>query len=125
MCNCGALTLRELLHARAPDGGLGREHPRGRRARRDAQGQPQQSRRGLTLAWARAQRFTENSGLNDWSDHGCRETNRAPIALTAGERYPIRLEFYENGGDARVSLAWSSASQTKQVIPAAQLVPAQ
>src|SRR6187551_906647 len=52
--------------------------------------------------------------INNWTDHGPTE-NRGTIALTAGQRYDLRLEFYENAGGATVTLSWSSASQAKQI----------
>ena len=55
--------------------------------------------------------------INNWTDHGPTE-NRGKIALAAGQKYDIRLEFYENGGGATATLSWSSASQPKQIIPA-------
>jgi hypothetical protein len=62
--------------------------------------------------------------INDWTDHGYLELQTPDIALTAGQAVPIRFEFYENSGNARATLSWSSASQTKQIIPTAQLAPA-
>lgn len=49
--------------------------------------------------------------------------NSGTITLEAGQRYNIRIEYYENGGDAVAKLLWSSNSQTKQVIPQTQLYP--
>jgi hypothetical protein len=43
------------------------------------------------------------------------------IALTAGRRYAIRMEYFDNTGDGLASLQWSSASQVKEVIPQGQL----
>jgi len=43
------------------------------------------------------------------------------IALTAGTKYAIRLEYFENGGDAVAQLRWSSASTPKAIIPTSQL----
>jgi RHS repeat-associated protein len=43
------------------------------------------------------------------------------ISLTAGVRYPIRLDFVENAGSAGVTLSWSSTSQTKEPIPQSRL----
>ncbi|MBW4562918.1 MAG: PQQ-dependent sugar dehydrogenase [Mojavia pulchra JT2-VF2] len=43
------------------------------------------------------------------------------IALIAGQKYDIKLEYYENGYDAVSQLSWSSASQTKEIIPQSQL----
>ena len=34
--------------------------------------------------------------INNWTDHGTTE-NSGTIALTAGQRYDIRMEYYENG----------------------------
>lgn len=45
------------------------------------------------------------------------------ISLTAGSQYPIRLEYFEEAGHASITLSWSSAHITKQVIPASQLFP--
>lgn len=45
------------------------------------------------------------------------------IALTAGQRYDLRMEFFENGGGATARLSWSSPGTAKQVIPQARLFP--
>jgi len=45
------------------------------------------------------------------------------IALTAGQRYDIKMEYYENGGGAVARLSWSSPSQAKQIIPQSRLFP--
>ena len=60
--------------------------------------------------------------INNWTDHG-RTQNSGTIALTAGQRSDIRLEFYENAGSAIARLSWASSSQPKQIIPSAQLYP--
>jgi hypothetical protein len=54
--------------------------------------------------------------VNNWTDHGSTEDS-GTIALTAGVRYSIQMEYYENGGLAVAQLSWSSASQAKQIIP--------
>ncbi|MDZ7950918.1 PA14 domain-containing protein [Nostoc sp. DedQUE09] len=43
------------------------------------------------------------------------------IALVAGQKYDIKLEYYENKGNAVSQLRWSSASQVKEIIPQSQL----
>ena len=43
------------------------------------------------------------------------------IDLIAGQKYDIRMDYFEDGGDAVAKLAWSSNSQTKQIIPQSQL----
>ena len=60
--------------------------------------------------------------INNWTNHG-RTQNSGRIALTAGQRSDIRLEFYENTGSAVAQLSWASNSQPKQIIPSAQLYP--
>ena len=54
--------------------------------------------------------------INNWTDHG-RTQNSGTIALTAGQRGDIRLEFYEDAGNAIAQLSWASSSQAKQIIP--------
>ncbi|MGF1514908.1 MAG: PA14 domain-containing protein, partial [Elainellaceae cyanobacterium] len=43
------------------------------------------------------------------------------ITLQAGQKYDIRLEYYENGGAALSQLYWSSASQPLEIVPQSQL----
>lgn len=45
--------------------------------------------------------------INNWTDHAATDNDSAPIALTAGQRYPVVMEFYENGGQAVAQLSWS------------------
>ncbi|MCG7410227.1 PA14 domain-containing protein [Paenibacillus sp. ACRRX] len=58
--------------------------------------------------------------LDSWMDHAAELTSRQ-IALTAGTKYDIRVEYYENQGAAVASLQWSSKSQIKEVVPESQL----
>ncbi|WP_373525146.1 PA14 domain-containing protein [Nostoc sp.] len=46
------------------------------------------------------------------------------IRLVEGQKYDIRLEYYENQYDAVAKLAWSSNTQTKEFIPQSQLYSA-
>jgi lysophospholipase L1-like esterase len=43
------------------------------------------------------------------------------INLVAGQKYDIKMEYYEDGSNASAQLAWSSASQVQQIIPQSQL----
>jgi len=61
--------------------------------------------------------------VEDWTVRGSRERT-GTIALEAGRRYDLRLEYFQVVATARVSLLWSSPSQKKEVIPARQLYPA-
>lgn len=58
--------------------------------------------------------------VNNWTDHSSTE-NSGTISLIAGKLYAIKMEFYENGGDAVAELFWSAASLTKELIPTSQL----
>ena len=46
------------------------------------------------------------------------------IALQAGVFYDVRMEYYENVGQALASLSWSSPGQSLEIIPRSQLYPA-
>ncbi|MBE9028497.1 DUF4347 domain-containing protein [filamentous cyanobacterium LEGE 11480] len=59
--------------------------------------------------------------IDQFQDQGPTLVNGTPIALQAGEKYDIRMEYYENGGGAVAQLGWSSASQISQIIPQSQL----
>lgn len=58
--------------------------------------------------------------VNSWIDQAPTE-HSGTITLTAGKWYPLTLEYYENGGGAVISLSYSSASTSKQIIPVAKL----
>lgn len=57
--------------------------------------------------------------IDQWMNTGAEQSGT--IALTAGQRTAIRLEYFQNTGSAAASLSWSSTSQAKQVIPQSQL----
>ncbi len=58
--------------------------------------------------------------VNRFVDQPATEAN-GTISLVAGRKYNIRLDYYENGGEAVSRLAWSSNSQAKEIIPRSQL----
>jgi PKD repeat protein len=58
--------------------------------------------------------------INKWIDQGAKEWS-GTITLVAGQKYDIKMEYYENGGGASAQLRWSSTSQPKQIIPQANL----
>jgi hypothetical protein len=39
------------------------------------------------------------------------------IALEAGRKYDMRLDYFEHGGQAAIRLFWSSRSQRRQIVP--------
>lgn len=61
--------------------------------------------------------------VDSWIDQAAIERS-GTIALTAGTTVSIRMEMYENAGEAVAQLSWSSASQPKQIIPSTRLVAA-
>ncbi len=60
--------------------------------------------------------------INAWQDQGPTEYS-GTINLMAGQRYDIRVEYYENGGGAVCKLEWSSPSTARETIPTSQLYP--
>lgn len=58
--------------------------------------------------------------ISNWTDHAETE-NCANVALTAGEKTPVLLEFYEKGGSAVIRLFWTPPLGSKVVVPRAAL----
>lgn len=67
--------------------------------------------------WIDDQLVVDNGGLHPMSERG------AAITLEAGRAYRVRLEMHENGGGAGCRFLWSSASQSREIVPAAALRP--
>ena len=61
--------------------------------------------------------------IDDWADHDRTETTADPVELVAGQRYPIVVEGYENGGEAEWELYWQSPSTPREVVPQRVLYP--
>ena len=60
--------------------------------------------------------------IDNWTQHPATE-NSAEVALEAGRKYDLKIEYCESGGQAVIKLLWSSPSQPKQIIPQNQLYP--
>jgi len=60
--------------------------------------------------------------IGGWRDQSSREYS-GKITLTGGKSYNIRVEYYENYGDAVAKLAWSTASMSRQAVPSKVLSP--
>jgi hypothetical protein len=58
--------------------------------------------------------------INCWNPQPSTEYS-ASINLVAGQKYDIKLEYFQRYGGASVSLSWSSATTTKQLVPTSQL----
>jgi RHS repeat-associated protein len=61
--------------------------------------------------------------IDHWVPHGAAEDTGA-IILNGGQKYDIRMDYYENAGGATAQLIWRSASQVEEIIPQNQLYPA-
>jgi hypothetical protein len=55
--------------------------------------------------------------IEDWTDHGEKE-DAARITLAAGQRYPVRLEYFYNGGQGVSRLWWTPPGGKKEAVPA-------
>jgi hypothetical protein len=60
--------------------------------------------------------------IDQWKDQGPTEYS-GTIALTAGTKYSIVVEYYDNAFGAAIQLRWSSPSTPKSLIPRTQLYP--
>ncbi|RYZ03205.1 MAG: hypothetical protein EOO73_28375 [Myxococcales bacterium] len=67
--------------------------------------------------WVNGQKLVDN-----WTAHGVTE-NSGVISLVAGQRYDLKLEYYEGTGGATARLLWSSSCEPKAAVPKAQLYP--
>ncbi len=60
--------------------------------------------------------------VDKWIDQAPAEWS-GTITLEADTEYPVRMEYYENGGGAVAELWWQPPGQAKVIIPAGQLIP--
>ena len=61
--------------------------------------------------------------IDNWIDQAVTTRTSAPVALVAGARYDIRMEYYEHGGLATARLLWAYPGQAQAAIPQSQLYP--
>lgn len=52
-----------------------------------------------------------NCVVNNWTDHGSVDDD-ATVALTAGQTFTVKIEYYEKGGDATMRFQWRKPSAT-------------
>ena len=60
--------------------------------------------------------------ISDWQPQGLTHSTNS-IALQAGTRYSLRLEYLETNSAAQCHLSWYSPSQAEQIIPNSCLYP--
>ncbi len=65
--------------------------------------------------------LNEQLVIDDWTTHPAQEVESAPLNLVAGQRYLIRIEYFQNHDDAVARLAWRSPSTPLQLVPQSQL----
>ena len=58
--------------------------------------------------------------VNNWTDHAA-TTDTGQITLTAGQKYDLKLEHYENGGAAAALLSWTVPGAPSAIIPTSNL----
>ena len=58
--------------------------------------------------------------INNFTDHGPTE-NTGTFAMSGGQLYDIKMDFYNNGGPWEAGLEWSSTSTPKDFVPQSQL----
>ena len=61
--------------------------------------------------------------VNNWTDHAATTNTSVGIFLQAGQRYPVKLEYYDRYSYAVIQLLWSYPGQSTQVIPQSALSP--
>ncbi len=60
--------------------------------------------------------------IDKWQTQGATDWTNA-LALQAGVRYDLRLDYLQSGASARAHLSWYSADQAEEIIPTACLYP--
>ena len=58
---------------------------------------------------------------SDWNYQSATTETTSPITLQAGKAYAIQFDYFQGGGDAVVSLSWSSPHTPLEIIPQSQL----
>jgi hypothetical protein len=57
--------------------------------------------------------------INKWTKDSV--VHSGTIQLEAGEKYKIKIEYFEDTGDASCVFEWESKSQPRQIVPQSQL----
>ncbi len=58
--------------------------------------------------------------INAWNDHGTQQDN-GTITLKAGQKYDIKVDYYERSGGAVAQLFWKTPTQAQTIIPQSSL----
>ena len=64
--------------------------------------------------------------IDNWTDHAVTTNTSAAIALSAGQRVEVKLEYYDRTGGAVIRFQWLPPGATSfAAVPAAQLFPSE
>ena len=61
--------------------------------------------------------------IDNWTNHAPTTNTSAPVALVAGVKYSVVMEYYERTGGAVARLRWAYPGQGTQAIPQSRLFP--
>ncbi len=62
--------------------------------------------------------------IDDWNGHAPQLNTGAGIVLNGGQKYDIRMEYFDNFGGAVAKLMWAYPGQDQQAVPKLRLYPA-
>ena len=61
--------------------------------------------------------------IDNWTNHSATTNNSAAINLVGGQKYDIKMEYFQGTGRATAKLLWNTPGQAALVIPQSQLFP--
>jgi uncharacterized protein (DUF1800 family) len=59
--------------------------------------------------------------IDNWGFHSPTTDTAAPVQMVAGQRYPIRLEYFQGAASGEIRLRWAYAGVTAALVPATSL----
>ncbi len=67
--------------------------------------------------------ITNTQVINDWADNPGTREQATPISLTAGQSYPVTIEYYEHIGSAIFDLQYKGSDGISKAVPSKLLSP--
>jgi beta-glucosidase len=61
--------------------------------------------------------------IDKWYNQAATATHLGWVFLNGGQNYPIKLEYYENRGNASVMMSWEGPDFATQLVPSRVLTP--
>lgn len=61
--------------------------------------------------------------INNWTDHALARNCSGNISAVRGQKIPVRIEYYENGGFSEIRLYKGTNTGNVQIVPKANLLP--